>query len=75
MTLQERLRQMAAFHEADTGCPTGARHLAWAAESREAADRIAELEALLRRIDNVITWETTPLGRQFQEELEAALRR
>lgn len=37
--------------------------------------RIAELEALLRRIDNVITWETTPLGRQFQEELEAALRR
>ena len=47
MTLQERLRQMAAFHEADTGCPTGARHLAWAAESREAADRIAELEALL----------------------------
>lgn len=37
--------------------------------------RIADLEALLRRIDAVIAWETTPLGRAFQEELEAALRR
>lgn len=35
--------------------------------------RIAELEALLRRIDNVTTWETHPLGRSFQEEIEAAL--
>ena len=38
-------------------------------------DRIAELEALLRRIDAVTAWETTPLGRGFQEEIEAALRR
>ncbi len=29
---------------------------------------------LLRRIDAVITWETTPLGRGFQEEIEAALK-
>lgn len=35
--------------------------------------RIAELEALLRRIDNVTQWETHPLGRSFQEEIEAAL--
>ena len=37
--------------------------------------RIAELEALLRCIDAVIIWETTPLGRAFQDELEATLRR
>ena len=44
--------------------------------SHDARDhRIAELEALLRRIDAVVTWETTPLGRHFQEEVEAALRR
>lgn len=36
--------------------------------------RIVELEALLRRIDAVITWETTPLGQSFQDEVEAALR-
>ena len=36
-------------------------------------DRIAELEALLRRIDNVTLWETHPLGRCFQQEIEAAL--
>jgi hypothetical protein len=35
--------------------------------------RNADLEALLRRIDAVITWETTPLGREFQDEIEAAL--
>lgn len=41
----------------------------------ETDERIAELEALLRRIDAVTTWETTPLGRHFQDELDAALRR
>lgn len=35
--------------------------------------RVAELEAMLRRIDAVIAWETTPLGRGFQDELDAAL--
>ena len=35
--------------------------------------RIAELESLLRRIDDVTHWETTPLGRGFQDEIEAAL--
>ena len=40
-----------------------------------AADRITELESLLHRIDAVIAWETTPLGRAFQHEMEAALRR
>lgn len=39
------------------------------------AERIAELETLLRRIDAVIIWETTPLGRSFQDEIEAALKR
>jgi hypothetical protein len=32
------------------------------------------LRSLLRRIDDVTAWETTPLGRGFQEEIEAALR-
>lgn len=35
--------------------------------------RIAELEAMLRRIDAVVTWETTSLGRQFQDEVESVL--
>jgi hypothetical protein len=39
----------------------------------EARERIAALESLLRRIDAVTTWETTPLGRAFQEEIEEAL--
>lgn len=43
------------------------------AEDRRGPKRIAELEALLRRIDAVITWETTPLGRGFQDEIEAIL--
>lgn len=41
----------------------------------DAATRIAELESLLHRIDAVTTWETTPLGRGFQGEIDAALRR
>ena len=44
-------------------------------DKAERDKRIAQLEALLRRIDAVITWETTPLGRAFQDELEATLRR
>lgn len=35
--------------------------------------RIYELETLLRRIDNVIIWEITPLGREFQGEIERVL--
>lgn len=38
-----------------------------------AADEIERLRALLKRIDAVTTWETTPLGRHFQDEVEAAL--
>lgn len=40
----------------------------------EAAERIEKLTALLRRIDAVTTWEDTPLGRDFQPIIEAALR-
>jgi hypothetical protein len=36
-------------------------------------NRAAALEALLRRIDAVVTWETTPLGRGFQDEIETVL--
>jgi seryl-tRNA(Sec) selenium transferase len=42
---------------------------------RMAADEIESLRAMLRRIDDCITWETTPLGRQFQGEVEAILTR
>lgn len=43
-------------------------------DGAEAADRIEKLMALLRRIDAVTTWEVTPLGREFQTIIEAALR-
>lgn len=41
----------------------------------EAKDkRIAELEALLRRADAAVVWETVmPDGRKFQDEVEKAL--
>ena len=38
-----------------------------------AADEIERLRELLRRADAVVTWETTPNGRGFQDEIEAAL--
>lgn len=38
-----------------------------------AANEIEHLRSILRRIDDVTTWETTPLGRRFQDEVEAAL--
>jgi hypothetical protein len=41
--------------------------------ANEAADEIEALRALLKRIDDVTTWKTTPLGSRFQEEVEAAL--
>lgn len=37
-------------------------------------EREAELVSLLRRIDAVVVWESTPLERGFQEEIERALR-
>lgn len=40
-----------------------------------AANEIEHLRSLLKRIDDVTAWETTPLGRGFQDEVEAALRR
>ena len=49
MTLQERLRQMAKFHDSRE-CVGGQRHLTWSAESAEAADRIDALEAALDEI-------------------------
>lgn len=39
----------------------------------DAADEIERLRSLLKRIDDVTTWETTPLGRKFQDEVEGAL--
>jgi hypothetical protein len=39
-----------------------------------ATGKIHVLLDLIRRADNVIAWETTPLGRGFQEEIEAALK-
>ena len=38
-----------------------------------AANEIEHLRGLLKRIDDVTTWETTPLGRGFQDEVEAAM--
>lgn len=32
-----------------------------------------DLERLLVRIDELITWETTPFGRDFQDEVDAVL--
>ena len=49
MTLQERLRQMASFHET-RACQGGERHLTWADESRQAADVIDRFELALHRI-------------------------
>lgn len=49
MTLQDRLRQMAAFHE-ERKCQGGEQHLTWAEESREAADLIDKLEIALTAI-------------------------
>lgn len=41
---------------------------------REQARRIAELEALLRRADAAVVWETVmPDGRKFQDEVEKVL--
>ena len=45
----------------------------WMARHEAATQEIERLRSLLRRIDDVITWETTPLGRDFQEEIEAAI--
>lgn len=63
------------LHE-EIGCAEGCECLSPAILlAGEMCDRIAELEGVLRRIDAVTTWETTPLGRSFQDEIEAALRR
>ena len=40
---------------------------------RDQKAEIARWRALLRKIDAVTVWETTPLGRGFQEEIERAL--
>lgn len=51
MTLQERLRQMGHFASSSRGCAAGERHLTWADESLEAANKLDELEAALRERD------------------------
>ena len=49
MRLQERLRQMASFH-ARRPCRDGEMHVTWSDESREAAERIDELEDCIRAL-------------------------
>lgn len=46
---------------------------AWTKVRADAAEEITRLRSLLQRIDAVTVWETTPLGRGFQDEIEAAL--
>lgn len=84
--LVERLRTAASNNriQAERGTDSSGHRLEFvqvvgkrtvAAMHDEAADEIEALRAMLRRIDNLTTWETTPLGRDFQEEVDAILNR